>query len=317
MKGLVRNPNYEYDDDVRESEEDYESYSHEEEPGARVTQMAYNAYRRADSLHQEISMEQDNDPLPAQKDLEDTDDAIDFEKMMQECTDPVYKGSRETRMQSGIVLMTLSTVYGVFDTFLSALASTLLPLNNSLPRTAYELKNMIRRLGLDHERIDLCPDRHVLYEGDVHGNLQKCPQCQHPRYVRGSSSMPHSITRYFPLTTKLKRLYRCPKIAGLLNHFEGMPAGGNIMRSVVDSLQWKEVSRLYPEFENLGSNLRLGLVANEVCPHRNQSSKHSIWIILIVIYSFLPWLCTKKFFLNLSLLISGLKAPTCGTIDVF
>ena len=40
-----------------------------------------------------------------------------------------------------------------------------------------------------------------------------------------------------------------------------------MMRSVIDSFQWQEVSRMYPVFCNLGENLRLGLIADGVCPH--------------------------------------------------
>ena len=74
---------------------------------------------------------------------------------------------------------------------------------------------------------------------------------------------------------------------------------------------------MYPEFRNLESSLRLGLIADGVCPHGNQSSRHSTWIILLAIYNFPAWLSTKKFFLNLSILIPGPKAPTSDTIDIY
>ena len=253
------------------------------------------------------------------EELEEED--IDFINMMQECTEPVYGGSGESRMQTGIVLMTLASLYVVSDAFMTALliymAGTLLPTSNTLPRTCYELKIMIRRMGLEHERIDSCPNGHVLFKGKVNGALTECLCCQHRRYIENSNSVPYAVTKYFPLTLKLKRLYKCPKVAELLNHSDGVQPGARYMTSVVDSFQWQEVSRMYPDFRDIGSNLHLGLVADGVCSHGNQSSKHSTWIILVCVYNFAGWLSTKKFFLNLSLLILGLKAPTSDTIDVY
>ena len=320
LRGPVRmEPDLEESTDSGESGSEHDSYtSMEEDAEVRARQMAFDAYGRADSLHRGCVGE-DNP-------LEDevgggVDGTTDFDNLIQECTGPLYAGSRESRMQSGVVLLTLSTVFGVSDAFLSALltylSGTLLPAANSLPRTCYELKTMIRRLGLDHDRYDSCPNGHVLFEGDVNGALLECPRCQHPRFLEGSTCIPYAVTRYFPLIPKLIRLYKCPKIANLLNHFKDAPEGLRLMKSVVDSLQWQEVSRLYPEFRNLSSSLRLGLIADGVCPHGSQSSKHSTWIILLAIYNFPPWLCTKKFFLNLSILIPGPKAPTSETIDVY
>jgi hypothetical protein len=74
---------------------------------------------------------------------------------------------------------------------------------------------------------------------------------------------------------------------------------------------------MYPEFKNVDTHLRLALIADDVCAHGNQSSKHSTWVVLVAIYNFPGWLATKKFFLNLSLLIPGPKAPTSATIDVY
>ena len=71
---------------------------------------------------------------------------------------------------------------------------------------------------------------------------------------------------------------------------------------------------------NFGSapiDLQLGLVADGICPHGNVSNKHSTWPILVVMYNLPPWLASKKFFITLTILIPGEKAPTSETIDVF
>lgn len=319
----MRNPDRQSSDSDSHSNEGIaSSYSYSEEDLVRVRDMAYDAYGRVDSMERDAASDMNDVPdYRGEDDGGEGDVDVDFQNLMQECMDPLFEGSMESRMQSGIVIMTLCTVFGVSDTFLSALltylAGTLLPRNNSMPRTTYELKSMIRRLGLEHDRIDSCPNGHILYEGAVNGALTECPRCLHPRFVTGSKSIPCAVTRYFPIIPKMQRLYKCPKIADLLKHFEGATVESNIMKSIADSFQWKEVSRMYPLFRDVGKSLRLGLVADGVCPHGNQSSKHSTWIILLAIYNFPGWLSTKKFFLNLVLLIPGPKAPTSDTIDVF
>ena len=125
------------------------------------------------------------------------------------------------------------------------------------------------------------------------------------------------MTRYFSIIPKVKRIYRCPWLAELLEHYAGDDFDGTTMTSVVHSVQWREITRMYPEFGNLSTHLRLALVAAGVCPHGNQSSRHSTWIVLVAIYNFPGWLSTKKFFLNLSLLIPVPKAPTSDNFDVY
>ena len=195
----------------------------EESVEVRARQMAYDAYGRADSLHRGAVDGENGEDRPPNEVKEGPEGMVDFDNLIWECTEPVYTGSWDSRMQSGIVLMTLLTVFGVSDAFLIALltylSGILLLVMNSLPRTAYELKGMIRRTGLDHDHYDSCPNGHVPFKGDVNGRLLECPRCQHPRFVPESSTIPFAVTRYFPLIPKLLHIYKCLKIGDLLNHF--------------------------------------------------------------------------------------------------
>ena len=282
--------------------------------------MMYAAFGYADTLHAEAVADGRNfQPEPGEDELEG--DEVEFENLIKESTDPVYEGCHQNRIQSGIVLMSLASVYGVSDAFMSALltylAGSLLPRSNILPRTAYELKSMIRKMGLHHRRIHCCPEGHVLYEGTENGDLVRCPTCGKSRFIPGSSTVPASVSRFFPLVPKLVRIYRCPKLAKLLEHHSTVPFDGRNMTSVAHSFQWREITRLFPEFSNLSTHLRLALITDGVCPHSHQSSNHSTWIVLVAVYNLPGWLSTKKFFLNLSLLIPGPRAPTSDTFDVF
>jgi hypothetical protein len=88
------------------------------------------------------------------------------------------------------------------------------------------------------------------------------------------------------------------------------------MRSVCDSRQWAAIDGIDPTFKEKKTNLYMGLMTDGINPFGNQSSKHSMWPVLLVIYNLPPWLLSKNFFISLTLLISGAKAPTGENIDV-
>ena len=48
-----------------------------------------------------------------------------------------------------------------------------------------------------------------------------------------------------------------------------------------------------------------------------QSSKHSIWPVMMVLYNLPPYLVTKRFFICLTMIIPGPKSPSEDTIDVY
>lgn len=89
------------------------------------------------------------------------------------------------------------------------------------------------------------------------------------------------------------------------------------MRSVCDSQQWKMIDRLYPDFAAVPTYIHHGLVRDGIIRFKNNSMKHSAWVLLIKIYNLPPWLLTKKVFISLDVLIPGPKSPTSENIDVF
>ena len=72
----------------------------------------------------------------------------------------------------------------------------------------------------------------------------------------------------------------------------------------------------YPEFGEESRNLRLALSTDGMNPHGIQSISHSTWPVIIMIYNLPPWLCMKRKYMMLSMLISGPKQPG-NDIDVY
>ena len=175
---------------------------------------------------------------------------------------------------------------------------------------------MLMKLKLEHKQVHCCPEGHVLYQG-VHEDLTKCPTCQAPRYIPGSNRIPQWVARYFDVIKHLQRMFKCPKIAKYMTWYATHKSQGRRMRSVADSLQWKHIDKLYPNFAKVLTNLHLGLVGDGIISFKNNALKHSTFVLLITIYNLPPWLLTKKFFISLAVLILGPTATTVANIDVF
>jgi len=73
---------------------------------------------------------------------------------------------------------------------------------------------------------------------------------------------------------------------------------------------------MFPNFGNDPRNIRLGLATDGMNPYDNLSSKHSSWPVLLVIYNLSSWLCMKRKYTMLSLIISGLR-QSGNDIDVY
>ncbi|XP_056688370.1 uncharacterized protein [Spinacia oleracea] len=121
---------------------------------------------------------------------------------------------------------------------------------------------------------------------------------------------------YLPVVPRLKRLFANAKDAEKLTwHADGRNKDG-ILRHAADSPQWKHIDTTFPNFSRETRNLRLGLCTDEINPFGNMSSQHSTWPVLLVNYNLPPWLCMKRKYIMLSILISGPKQPG-NDIDVY
>lgn len=122
-----------------------------------------------------------------------------MEHLIQESIAILYDGCTVNHLQAGMVLMNMVNLFGVPYTFVDELlwflSTDLLPQSNCLPRTTYEMKKMIMKMGLEHEAIHCCPDRHTLYDGPNHEHLSECPKCGKNRYVLGLESILKKVLR--------------------------------------------------------------------------------------------------------------------------
>jgi hypothetical protein len=59
------------------------------------------------------------------------------------------------------------------------------------------------------------------------------------------------------------------------------------------------------------------LAADGVNPFAQTRSTWSTWLVTLLNYNLPPWLCTKKFFILLALLILGKQSVTSEHLDVY
>jgi len=179
-------------------------------------------------------------------------------------------------------------------------------------------------MGLEYRKIHACPNDCILYRKEFEG-LHKCPRCGVSRYKVKDDDKdeddfkkgpPAKVLWYLPIIPRLKRFFGNVNDAKNLRwHSSGRKCDG-LLRHAADSLQWKKIDSLYPEFGSDQRNVRLGLATDGMNPYGNLSSKHSSWPVFLIIYNLPYWLCMKRKYMMLSMMISGPRQPG-NDIDVY
>nr|GEV46270.1 hypothetical protein [Tanacetum cinerariifolium] len=191
------------------------------------------------------------------------------------------------------------------------------PKDNELPVTTYHAKKLTCPMGLAVERIHACRNDCILYRKD-YKDLHECPVCKVSRYKQHKNLMeldsdvtkngpPAKMLGYLPIIPRLKKLYANPKDDKLLRwHAEERKTDGK-MRHVAESPQWKNIDRDFKKFGSEIRNIRFGLCSDGINPFKILSSRHSTWPVLLCIYNLPPWLCMKRKYIMMSLLIQGVE----------
>ncbi|KAL4591898.1 hypothetical protein LXL04_004873 [Taraxacum kok-saghyz] len=262
-------------------------------------------------------------------DLEDDVPDKDFQQLIEDNEKPLYKGCKKfTKLSVVLKLFNLKANNGWSDkSFTGTLEAIneMLPEANELPISIYQAKKIMCAMDLDIERIHACRNDCILYRNE-HANLHECVTCGTSRYLRvkqkeynsdvTKNGPPAKLLWYLPIIPRLKRLFANAKDAKLLRwHAEERKRDGK-MRHVADSPQWRNIDHEFEEFGDEIRNIRFGLSADGINLFKTMSSRHSTWPVLLCIYNLPPWLCMKRKYIMMSLLIQCPKQPG-NDIDVY
>ncbi|XP_054793187.1 uncharacterized protein LOC129298770 [Prosopis cineraria] len=218
-----------------------------------------------------------------------------FERLKTDAETPLYEGCIEFTLLSTVLeLYNLKATSRWSDTSFSSLLSLIklmLLKNNKLSDRLYDVKK------------------------NEYEELTHCPKCETSRYKQNGKSAKKAIW-YFPIIPRFRRLYSIRQEAKNLIWHANERIKDDKIQHPADSPEWIRFDRKYPEFGKEDRNLRLALSTDGMNPHGMQSSTYSTWPVMMVIYNLPPWLCMKRKYMMLSLLISGPKQPG-NDIDVY
>ncbi|XP_024190647.1 uncharacterized protein LOC112194661 [Rosa chinensis] len=250
-----------------------------------------------------------------------TPDAQRFYQHLEKADAELYPGAGKKMFDFLIKLYQIKALNSWSDvsfTQLLELLKAYLPPGESLPASFYLTKKFIKSLGLTYQKIDACPNDCMLYWKEYASNTV-CHVCGTSRYKENTSptkKVPAKVLRYFPLGPRLQRLYMSRHTSEFMVwHSKKRPQDG-VLHHPADSLAWEELDKIDNNFGSDGRNVRLGLASDRFNPFGMMSLSHSTWPVIVTVYNLPPWLCMKKSYMMLSLLIPGPKSPG-NDIDVY
>ncbi|XP_073129688.1 uncharacterized protein [Henckelia pumila] len=221
-----------------------------------------------------------------------------FHKLLEDAEKPLFPGcTKFTKLSALVKLYNLKAKYSWSDksfTDLLSLFGEMLPDDNELPSSLYDAKKSLCALGMNYVKIHACSNDCILYRKEYEG-FSNCPICRMSRF---------------------QRLFQNKEICKELTWHADKIIRDKHLRHLADAPASKVVDHKWPDFAAEPRNLRLSLSADGINPHRLMSSAYSCWPVVMITYNLPPWLCMKRKFMMLTLLISGPKQQG-NDIDVY
>jgi hypothetical protein len=128
--------------------------------------------------------------------------------------------------------------------------------------------------------------------------------------------IPDLVMWYLPVINHLKHVFSNPRDAELVRwHSEKCRKNDEEIRHPADGTQWKFFDLQYKPFGSESRNIRFALSTDVMNPFRENRTMHSTWPVILAMYNLPTWLCHKRKYLMLSILIQDSK-QTGIDIDV-
>jgi hypothetical protein len=271
----------------------------------------------------------------AQKDCENDNEKTKLHHTIEDHRKLLYPDRKQGHKKFGTTLEMLrwKAKYGVSDKAFEGILKIVedkLPENNELPSTTYEAKQTVCPLGLEVQKIHASANDCILYRGKEHENLEACLVRKALRYkirsdddpgaLEGTSpkmtKVPAKVMWYFPIIPRWKRLFRNKDNAKLMTWNKSDRKQDHMLRHLADGSQWRKIDRKYKDFAGEAINIRFGLSTDGSNPFGEFSSGHSTWLVTLCMFNLPGWMCMKRKFIMLSMLIQGPKQSS-NDIDVY
>jgi hypothetical protein len=243
-----------------------------------------------------------------------------FFDLLKAAEEPLHEHTRVSSLAFVTRLMAIKSKFSFstncYNEILN-LISEVLPSNHKMPKDVYQSRKLLSGLGMDYQKIDVCPDNCMLFWKD-HEEEKKCLNCGKSRFLEVVNEDGETVTtevaqkqlRYMPLTPRVKRLFLSKNTAKHMRwHKEGVREDSQVMIHPSDGDAWKALDQFDPEFASEARNIRIGLATDGFSPFNMTSSSYSCWPVFAVPYNLPPHLCMKYDYTFLCLIIPGPSHP--------
>ena len=128
----------------------------------------------------------------------------------------------------------------------------------------------------------------------------------------------NSKTEAIFLIDHLRHLFSNPKDSELMRWWatDERKKDNGVLHHPFDTQQWKDLDTKYQEFHEDLRNVRFTLSTDGMNPFGYRTVTHRTWPVILLIYVLPPWLCHKRKYLLLTIIVSRPKALVID-IDVF
>jgi hypothetical protein len=197
-------------------------------------------------------------------------------------------------------------------------ARSILPERNRLKENFYAATSMMKPLSLGYHKIDMYPNFYMLYYLE-NVEMTECMTCGHshykPRTGRGKTLVAYKKLRYFPITSRLQRLFMSSRTAKHMIWHQSHDAVDGVMVHPSDGEAWKHFKSVHPHFSAGSRNVRLGLCTDGFNSFRSFVASYSCWPVILTVYNLPPGMCMRPEFMFLSMVIPG-PSSLVRNIDV-
>jgi hypothetical protein len=129
--------------------------------------------------------------------------------------------------------------------------------------------------------------------------------------------IPTLVVWYLLVIDHLKCVFYNPSDAKLMRwHSQKSRENDEEIRHPTDGTRWKKFDLQYLEFLAKSRNIRFTLSTDGMNPFGENRTVHSTWLVILTMYNIPTWLCHKRKYLMLSILIQGPKQVGID-IDIF
>ena len=194
-------------------------------------------------------------------------DASNFFDLLSAADQELWPGcDNMTQLGSVARILNIKSEGHIFDRSLNEILSWYndsLPTDNNMVDSFYEMKKLLRSLGLGVEKIDCCRLGCMIFWGDD-VELMSCKFCNQSRFKSANSNrkqklVPWKRMYYFPITPRLQRLYSSDATTSHMRWHNEHEQTDGVMNHPSDAVAWKYFDDIHPDFASDSRNVRLGL----------------------------------------------------------